>query len=519
MEEVLPYFDTADSKAAAGAVRMLALMTPMEPAPEASLDCQPCRLIPTHFYLFARLFRTQAATTALVGLFSTLAKTHLVCQQVSFGAYGIFDEIQSREIFAAISRLTRIDDKNSDDSFDSRFFLLRDRTQAAEQTAEWIVFSLSPLCLEQKTSMLSGLESFIASITVMYYPNSRIQAQLAFVTELLWYLAHRFCWRYNKEQSGELATPPGRQINDELRRAFVCLLRNPVHSGCFSLHEPTRTNCRNAAKPLADLEPGLIVPTVLQRFYAIHDSQVDGDAVEYSMWLLVALCSTIAREKGLRCYLPNLMNLALPGINANRPALTTASCQFIRLAICDPPPIHLRCAEPGKSDGPKAAQDWIANEIKGLNKGGSIVDVDYREKLSDEKEIFLLRSAFSDVDDFVLRFMQCVFKFGSDVFRRSDIDTDLINERSMAEQDVRNTVEACFMSLQPEILGEATSLLSKRLASDPISQAKELIGCLVHSVSQANPKRELQIVVPMLLDYVQRKSRNVGLNRDPNVMT
>ncbi|OAG34663.1 hypothetical protein AYO21_11175 [Fonsecaea monophora] len=507
-EEILPYFDTGDSQAAVRAVIMMALMSPTQPAPEASSDCQPSSLLPMHFSLFAKLFRTQVATEVLMRIVSPLAQNHLTCKHVPFGAFGIFDEMQSRELFAAISRLALIDDRRSDDSFHDGSLSWHRRMRAARNAADWIVFSLSPLCSEKQNSMLSGLESLIASITVLYHPNSTILAQLDFITNLLWYIIHSFCKRYHREQSGELDTPAERRINDELRGAFVRLLRDPILAGCFSMCSDTRFNCSNAVKPLADLEPGLIIPTALQRFYASHDSMVDGDAAEFSMRLLVVLGSTIAREKGLRCHLPHLMNLALSGINASRPDLTRASCQFIRVVTCDPPAPHLQFAKPGTGkpkhpDAAKAWKAWIKGEIERLNDGGSVIDLDYRKQLSDEEEIDLLQSGFSSVEDFTLRLLKCVFKFASDAFHSDFVAEHATGaDRNEAELDVLEAVLSCFMSLPPEMLEEAMLALSKHVLSDPIPEAKNLISSIVVYAVRADPKSGLRILLPALVHRI-----------------
>lgn len=504
LEKVLPYFDTTDSQAAVGAIRVVVLLCPTAPAPESFLDCQPSHLLPTYWYLFAKLFRTQAATSALVEHFSLLAEKHLGCRHVPFGAHGVFHEMQSREIFGAISRLTLVDDKNTDDTFDDPSLHSSYQDVAAKYAAVWIVFSLSPSCLGQKSSVLSGLEGLIASIGILYHPNSTIQSRLSFVTKLLRQLAHQFCWRYNKEQDGQLATPPERRINNELRQKFVSLLRDPVLLGCFSKNSNVRLNCFLAAKPLANLEPGLIVPTALQRFYASQDSQVDGDSAGFSMWLLAMLCSTVTQEKGLRCHLPTLMNLALSGINASRPNLTMASCRFILWAICDLPPHHLRLNESGESEHPAEAEAWIVREIESLNDGGSVVDIDYHKKLSDNQEVALLRSAFSSAESFILRFLERVFHFASEAFR-NHFDADKNPERDMAQRDILAAAEACFMSLSPQMLEEVIVFLSQRLSSDPIPKARDIVKSLVDYAVRANPGKGLKILVPMLVKHIRKE--------------
>ncbi|KAH8655594.1 armadillo-type protein [Xylariales sp. PMI_506] len=382
LEEVLPYFATTDSHFGVGAIRVVVLVSPTAPAPESRWDCQPTSLMPTYWHLFAKLFRTQAATVASIELFSLIAKNHLECGHISFGAHGVFDEMLSGEILAAISRLTLVDDKNTDDSFDGPPLHSSYRDEAAEAAAVWIVFSLSPLCLRQESAMLSGLESLIASIGILYHPNSTVQSRLGFVTKLLQQLAYNFCWRYNKEQSGQLVTPPDRRINDELRQRFVRLLRDPVLLGCFSTHIEVREDCTFAAKSLANLEPGLVVPTALQRFYASQGSQIDGQSAEL--------------------------------------------------------------------------------------------------------------------------ILECVFNFATEAFD-NDFDTDENDRRAEAQRHILAVAEVCFMSISPQMLEEAIVILSRRLSSDPIPKARDLMSSLVEHAVRVNPKKGLQVFVPMLVKHIRKE--------------
>ncbi|CAH0054128.1 unnamed protein product [Clonostachys solani] len=492
LEDVLPYFGTSDPEAAAGAVKAISLIWPTEPGPESRSD-----YMPTFFNLFKRLDQSEAATASLLNLFSKLAESHLVSKHVSFGAYGIFDEIQSREIFAAISKLTRIDVG----SIFKTSLSPEDRSRVASRAARWIAFSLSPLCLEQESSMLSSLKTFIASFGGMYHPNFTKKDELSFVAVLLYYLIHSFCWRYNMEQRGELATPQERRINDKLRQEFVQLLRSTVLSGSLSSNKYIRMPSQDSCGELAHLEPTLVVPDILKLFYNSYGSQVDGDSVTLSMRLLVRVCSIIAREKGLRCYLPHLMNLALSSISANHPELTTASCQFIRLAICTAQYYNLPLAEPGKSEGPTAAKTWIEGEVAHLRNASS-VPVDYLKQLSDKRELKLLQSAFSAIEDFPLQILKSFFQFASNTY--SGFDTGRATGRSETETDVLDTAHACLLSIGPEMLQKVMVSLSERLSSDPIPSAKHLMGSLVRSAVQADPKRGLRIFVPMAIERIRK---------------
>src|SRR3569833_487485 len=96
-----------------------------------------------------------------------------------FGPDGIFDPAQSDAILKAISRFMLLDDKEGGRSFFGPpipVILPSDRRDQqatlAERIAEWIVYSISPLCETQEHSMLSGLESLVDSVCLLYHPGA-----------------------------------------------------------------------------------------------------------------------------------------------------------------------------------------------------------------------------------------------------------------------------------------------------------------------------------------------------------
>ncbi|KAK1479037.1 proteasome activator subunit 4 [Colletotrichum cuscutae] len=502
LEIILPYFDGTGSSAAVEPIKMAVLLSPTAPAPESFLDCQPSRLIPMYCYLWSKSFRMQAAISAMLEHFALLAEKHLECTYVSFGPSGIFDRTQSHRMFAAISRLTLVDDKERRDSFNDSPPTYDSWTAAAGWAARWIVFSLSPSCLEQEDSILAGLEDFIASINILYHPNSTAQSRLPFVTQLLLQLANHFCWRYNREKNEQLATPPERRINVELRKRFARLLRATVFSGCFSKELGSRIGCLWAVKHIGNLEPDLVVPTALESFYNSKDSQVDGDSAEFSMSILGYLCSTIARERRLRCHLPTLMDLALPGINASRPHLTISSCCFILDAMCNFPFFNKGFVGPSQPEGFSTADTWMVREIQIIADGESRVDMGYHEQLTNDEEAAILRSASSGAEDFALRFLERALDFASEAFC-NDFDADDNPLRDRAQESILDAGEGCFMSLSPQMLEEAMLLLSRRLASDPIPKANEIIKTLVDCAVRADPQKGLGIFMPMLIERIR----------------
>ncbi len=78
--------------------------------------------------------------------------------------------------------------------------------------ARWIVHSLSPLCLTRENSVLSDLEGLMESIDTFFHPSNQ-GSWTAFLSQLTFFLTDIFVSRWNREESGELDTPPERRIS------------------------------------------------------------------------------------------------------------------------------------------------------------------------------------------------------------------------------------------------------------------------------------------------------------------
>ncbi|KAI0815390.1 hypothetical protein GGR55DRAFT_344940 [Xylaria sp. FL0064] len=114
--ELLPSVDTAhlDTQEGAQVSKLITAMIPTAPAPESCSDCQPATILPMLFELFAMQKYSYQVTVQYIYLFSRLAESHLGCDHVPFGPYGIYDRAQSDTIFNAIFRLMLLDNNGKD---------------------------------------------------------------------------------------------------------------------------------------------------------------------------------------------------------------------------------------------------------------------------------------------------------------------------------------------------------------------------------------------------------------------
>ncbi len=150
----LLYFDALDPHDCAWVPEMMAVMCPTLPAPPSSPSCQPSYLLPKLFSLLSMQQRSFPSSQSFLTIFSGLAADHLPCASTPFGAHGIFDEMQFREILRVVWLLAGIGDGTGQAFTDDVSSSARDTV--AKQAALLVVSSLSPLCQRPRALLWSA---------------------------------------------------------------------------------------------------------------------------------------------------------------------------------------------------------------------------------------------------------------------------------------------------------------------------------------------------------------------------
>jgi len=273
-----------------------------------------------------------------IDIFSRLARDYIHCTHVPFTEHGIFTREQSDLIFTAILRLTEIPVGQANSPYASldyaagmAVYLEKDKKKypVPYMVARWIAHSLSPLCLDQESSVLSSLEGLMESIDTFFHPSNQ-GAWTSFLAQLTFFLTDIFVSRWNREQSGELDVPPARRINSELKRRFVLALKEVTFMGLFAKSSKVVNYYYSTLQGLAYLEPDLILPGALQRFYPSLQGLVEVHRTTSSLCGLQMIANIMSKQKGFRCHLTALLALALPGIDANDLGKTLYTLNFIQ---------------------------------------------------------------------------------------------------------------------------------------------------------------------------------------------
>ncbi|TLS26869.1 hypothetical protein PpBr36_04790 [Pyricularia pennisetigena] len=519
LDEFLPYFSTSDLT---NAYIVLALVTTMLPStPSASTDelSQPSEYFPTLFHIWSLVNRSKIFDQCFIDVFSRMSRDYLGCNDVPFSEHGIFTRDQSDYIFTAILRLTEIPvgQANSpyttlDYSSGLAVYLEKDKKKypVPYMIARWVVHSLSPHCLGKDSSILLSLEGLMESIDTFFHPSNH-GSWAQFLGQLTYYLTDIFVSRWNREQSGELNLPADRKINDELKKRFVLSLREVTFMGLFAKSSKVANYYYSTLQGLAYLQPDLILPGALQRFYPSLQGLVEVHRTTASLCGLQMITNIMARQKGFRCHLTALMALALPGIDANDLGKTQYTLNFFQSVAYSIPLVSLIKEHDDVHDTSLAMQ-FVQGEMDRMEQEGQDVKINYDEELTDEMEEAIVRSSTAGFGEFIIALLGKVFTLLENLPDSSHLRT------GSPEDNVINTLPAAltplFASLSPELFEIALEKLSNFVSTHVVHQARDAMAWICNALCKVNPEKTLKVFIPMLIANIRSEIDDNGAASD-----
>ncbi|KAI9151972.1 Proteasome activator complex subunit 4 [Paramyrothecium foliicola] len=510
LAEFLPYFSVNELPNAFIVVGVLNALLPSHPAPEDEPQSQPADFFPTLFHLWSIVNRSKAIDVLFVDLFSRLARDHMSSSHVPFTEHGIFTREQSDLIFTAILRLTQIPVGQANSPYTALDYLSgagvymekdKKKYPIAYMMARWIVSSLSPICLEHEESIMSSLEGLMDSIDTFFHPSNQ-GAWTTLLGQLVLFLTDAFVSRWNREQSGELDCPEERKINDALKRRFVSSLMDVTFMGLFSKSSRVSHCYYSALQGLAYLEPDLILPGALQRFYPSLQGLVEVHRTTSSLNGLQMIANVMSKLKGYRCHITALLALVLPGIDANDLNKTQYTLNFIQSVAYSIPMVPLNKEESHIHDTTLAMQ-WVQGEMDRMERDGQNVKIDYNSELTDEDEANILRSSTAGLGEFVLTLLGKVFTLLENLPDANQV------RGGTPEDNVINALPAAlsplFASLSPELFDVALDKIATFVSSHVVHQARDAMAWILNALCKVNPEKTLKVFVPMLVVNIRNE--------------
>ncbi|KAI1817275.1 hypothetical protein GGS20DRAFT_59001 [Poronia punctata] len=519
LEEILPYFSTSDLADAFTAIGTLNFLMPTTPAPPTDPHSQPSDFLPTLFHLWSLVARSKAVDTHSLDISSRLARDYLSCLHVPFGEHGIFTREQSDVIFTAILRLTEIPVGQANSPYSNidhlagiGVFLEKDQKKhpVTYIISRWIVTSLSPHCLDKESSILNSLEGLLESVETFFHPSNH-GPWTRMLSQLTYYLSELFVSRWNKEQNSELDLPLDRRINPALKQRFVLCLREVTFMGLYGKGTSVTSMYFAALQNLTYLEPDLMLPGALQRFYPSLQGLVEVHRTTSSLVGLQMIANVMTRQKGFRCHVTALLALALPGIDANDLNKTQYTLNFIQAVAYSIPFVNL-AKESSKIHDTSLAMQWVQGEMERMEAEGQDVKIDYKNELSDEDEADIARSSTAGFGEFVITLLGKVFTLLENLPDSSHLRS------GSPEDNIINTLPAAltpvFASLSPELFDIALEKLATFVSSHVVHQARDAMAWICNALCKVNPAKTLKVFIPMLVVNIRHEIDSNGAASD-----
>jgi proteasome activator subunit 4 len=511
LEELLPLFNTSSLPYTYNVVSALTAMLPTGPALPVEPHSQPSDFLPTFFHLWSLMTRSNAFDACFIDIFSRVARDHLHCTHVPFTEHGVFTREQSHLIFTAILRLT------GTPVWEANLPRLSPPVEEDQKTyphrvARWIVFSLSPLCLQRESSVLANLEGLMESIDTFFHPSNH-GIWTSFLAQLTCELTDMFVSRWNREQSGELDVPPERRINDELKKRFVLSLREVTFMGLFAKSSNVENRYYSTLQGLAYLEPDLILPGALQRFYPSLQGLVEVHRTTSSLCGLRMIASIMSKKKGYRCHITALLELALPGIDANDLNKTQHTLNLINSVAYSIPFVPLTHDGDDIYDT-SLARNWLQTEMERMEREGLDARLCYDEELSDEEEAIILRSSTAGLREFAAALLGRVFALLENLPDTSHLRTDSPEHNVMTT--LPGALTPLFASLSPDLFDMALDKLATFVSSHVVHQARAAMAWICNALCKVNPEKTLKVFIPMLIVNIRNEIDDNGAASDRN---
>lgn len=337
-----PYTNQFSPIKASVSHNVLSLLILLSPAPPQaqSYDApprdfiHPQDLLPTIFHLWTLVPRSSLYDYQCLDLVATIVSDSISSSYVDFkNPGGLLTEAQLNIAFSAILRLLEIPVSSAGSPYlnsGETVSLAKDgdrKPKCARPIAFLVVYSLAgdiggQTVLERFSTLISACETFCHPSNYGSWTRN-IMYTICTTVEY-------FVLRWNVQQSGESMLPLDRRLNARIRDQFVDSLLPITMMGIHAKTSQVVSWSLEALQGLAHLCPFKVIPRVLVDAYTSLQN-VESTHRAVSAFRALTFCSTtIIREPAFAMHIATLLDLSLPGIDANDLTKTRHTLSFIQ---------------------------------------------------------------------------------------------------------------------------------------------------------------------------------------------
>ncbi|THH18097.1 hypothetical protein EW146_g2829 [Bondarzewia mesenterica] len=345
---------------------------------------------------------------------------------------------------------------------------------------------------------LDSLDKLIISTESFFHPSNSGLWTMS-LTSFLSRLTYEFSKRWAEEEQPACKTPVTHRLSPAIRRAFVMTLRSPALLAMFSKDPLSMSHAQSSLRFLAMLEPGLVMPELLERAYGGLEIVNETHRTTAVLSMLSGIALPLVSEKvwvGGQKHIVPLLELCIPGIDLNDPIKTVCTTMFIVSVVQHIKIGDLSMTQSGlslSSDAPSEDRMDVGQDVH-LPDG---TDNEVISVLSKEEERILVRENTASFADWVTSFFRRVFALYENLPEEGGKKnmTGGKQEENVLKS-LKSTLDVICLHLSDSLFDLVLKLVYDYATTNAKSNAVRAFGQLISSLARAKPAQTIDKFLP-----------------------
>ncbi|KAH7883839.1 hypothetical protein F5I97DRAFT_1969128 [Phlebopus sp. FC_14] len=353
---------------------------------------------------------------------------------------------------------------------------------------------------------LDSLDRLITSTESFFHPsNSGPWTML--LTNFLQRLTVEFADRWLEEELPSCKTPVTYRLTPAIRRAFVTSLRTPALLAMFSKDPLSLGMTQGVLRVMAQLEPTLIMPELLERAYGGLEVVNETHRTTAVLKILSGTSLPLVSEKiwraGQKHLLP-LLELCIPGIDLNDPDKTICATSFIvstiqHVKVGDISMHHSGFALSGDAPGEDLME--VDTEDTHLPDGAEMSPF---IALNREEERTLVRETTAGFADWVTSLFRRVLALYENLPEEGGRKkTTGGKTEEIVLKSIKSMVDVVCLHLSDPLFDLVLTLVYDYATTNAKSNAVRAFGQLIACLARSKPRQTINKFLPFCFSQIQ----------------
>ncbi|EGO02735.1 hypothetical protein SERLA73DRAFT_102663 [Serpula lacrymans var. lacrymans S7.3] len=357
---------------------------------------------------------------------------------------------------------------------------------------------------------LESLDRFITSTETFFHPSNS-GPWTVILTNLFHCLTLEFSKRWHEEEQRDCKTPVTHRLTPAIRRQFVKTLQTPALLAMFSKDPLSLGYAQGALRNLALLEPGLIMPELLERAYGGLEVVNETHRTTAVLSMLSGITLPMVTEKiwrGGQKHVAPLLELCIPGIDLNDPVKTVCATTFIAsvlqyIKIGDLSMHHSGHALSGYAPG-EDVTDFDGDIV--LPEG---VDSGQFPVLSREEERTLVRESTAGFADWVTSLFRRILALYENLPEEGGKkNTTGGKQEETALKSIKSMLNVVCSHLSDQLFDLVLKLTFDYATTNAKSNAVRAFGQLIACLARAKPQQTIDKFLPFCISQIQEELKH-----------